>query len=66
MKVVLRSLATLALLAVAAFCGFGFVASYESPDFGPFRVIYGAVGVACAAGVVAAWWRPGGRAAPGP
>ncbi|MGQ0552833.1 MAG: hypothetical protein ACT4PU_06390 [Planctomycetota bacterium] len=51
-----RILLALLLLAVAAFCGFGFMATYEPTDgsgFMAWRIGYGVVGVLCLGG--AAW-----------
>ena len=55
MRLVLRLALTLILVAIAAFCCFGFLASFESPDFLVFRWLYGAVVVACVAAMVAVW-----------
>jgi hypothetical protein len=51
----LRAGAAIPLLALAAFCGFGFLASWE-PDVVPgmnaiFRVLYPVIAVTCIAGV---------------
>lgn len=48
----MRILITLMALALLAFCGFGFLASYESPGFIAWRIGYGITGAACL-GVVA-------------
>lgn len=57
MKVILTIVMSLLLLAVAAFCLFGFLATFEPTDrpsqFLAFRVGYGVVGVGCLAGIVA-------------
>jgi hypothetical protein len=55
MRLILRLALTLVLVAIAAFCCFGFMASYESPDFLIFRWLYGAVFIACVAAIVAIW-----------
>ena len=38
------------LIALAGFCVFGFLATYEPPGSPTLRVIYGAVGLLCLAG----------------
>ncbi len=55
MSTLVRILFALVLFAVAAFCVFGFMATYEPPADAnlPLRVIYGLVGIGCLAG--AAW-----------
>ena len=57
MKIILTVVASLLLLAVAAFCLFGFLATFEPTDspgrFLAFRIGYGVVGVGCLAGIVA-------------
>ncbi len=55
MSTLVRILFALLLLAVAGFCVFGFMATYEPPaDVNRLlRVIYGVVGIGCVAG--AAW-----------
>lgn len=53
MATVARVVVSAALLAVAAFCAFGFLATYEPPGFPAARAVYGTVGAAC---VVAAGW----------
>jgi hypothetical protein len=55
MRLILRLALTLVLVAIAAFCCFGFMASYESPDFLMFRWFYGTVVIACVAAIVAVW-----------
>jgi hypothetical protein len=47
-----RIVVSLLLLAVAAFCGFGFLATFEPPGFVGLRVGY-AVGIAISLGGVA-------------
>lgn len=60
----LRIVGVLALPALAGFCFFGFLATYEPPGSRTLRIAYAVVGVACVAGagVVASGgrWR-GGR-----
>ena len=56
---VIKLLASLALLAVAAFCGFGFLATFEPPGSVGWRIGYTVVGLACLA--AAAWLLLGGR-----
>ena len=55
MSTLVHVLFALVLLAIAAFCVFGFMATFEPPADAnkPLRVIYGLVGVGCLAG--AAW-----------
>ncbi len=55
MRIVLRLALTLILIAVTAFCGFGFLASYEPPGLIVFRWLYGAVAIACVVAIVAVW-----------
>jgi hypothetical protein len=43
------------LLAIAAFCGFGFLATFEPLDRGTqlfWRIVYGLVGLACLAQIL--------------
>lgn len=55
MKLLLIVVACLFLLAIAAFCGFGFLATLEPTDrtteFMVFRIVYGAVGFGCLFGI---------------
>jgi hypothetical protein len=56
MVLVARALAAIIVVAIAAFCVFGFMATYEPLDPGAqitWRIIYGAIGGICA---VAAVW----------
>ena len=58
MRLILRLALTLVLVAVAAFCCFGFMASAEyKPDgiANPFRWLYGILFIACVATIVAIW-----------
>ncbi len=49
----MRAATAMALLLIAAFCGFGFVASGEpGPNHSYFRIGYAVLGVACAAAAV--------------
>ncbi|MCB1088257.1 MAG: hypothetical protein KDM63_14505 [Verrucomicrobiae bacterium] len=44
------------MLAVMAFCGFGFLATFEPLDASTqltWRIVYGLVGLACLGGIVA-------------
>jgi hypothetical protein len=43
----MRILIALIALAVLAFCGFGFLATYEPPGFMHWRIGYGIAGAAC-------------------
>jgi hypothetical protein len=56
---VLQSLARIfgavALLAVASFCVFGFLASFEPPTWFEFQVGYAALGCGCLMGAAALW-----------
>ena len=56
MKIVLAFFGSLLLLAVAAFCLFGFLATFEPTDrpgqFLAFRVGYAVVDIACLAGAI--------------
>jgi hypothetical protein len=57
MKILVAAIGCSLLLAVAAFCLFGFLASFEPTDrsgqFLPFRVGYALVGVSCIGGMAA-------------
>jgi hypothetical protein len=60
MRLILRLALTLVLVAIAAFCCFGFMASYEPPVIPEsanlvIRWLYGAVAVACVVAIVAVW-----------
>ena len=50
MPMLIRVVATLLLLFLAAFCIFGFLATYEPPGYPILRLIYGAASLACLAG----------------
>jgi hypothetical protein len=45
----MRILFALIALAILAFCGFGFLATYEPPGFMAWRIGYGIAGAACLA-----------------
>lgn len=55
MKLFVAILGSFLLLAVAAFCGFGFLATLEPTDnvtqFMAFRIVYSVIGVGCLVGV---------------
>lgn len=51
--IVLRLIAVMTLLLVAAFCAFGILATFEPPGSQMWRIGYAAAGVACL--VAAAW-----------
>ena len=55
MKLLVAILGSLPLLAVAAFCGFGFLATFEPSDnatqFIAFRIGYSVIGIGCFVGV---------------
>lgn len=53
MKILLAMIGSVLLLAVAAFCAFGFLATFEPGDFMVFRVGYAVVGLGCVAGAIA-------------
>ena len=55
MRIVLRLALTLVLVAVTAFCCFGFLASFEPPGFLVFRWLYGAVAITCVVSIAAVW-----------
>jgi len=61
--VIARLLASLALLAVAGFCAFGFMASFEPGCWWGWKAVYAGLGAACLAGTVMVWWS-GARAEP--
>ena len=61
MRIVSRLALTLILVAVTAFCCFGFFASFEPPGFLVFRWLYGAVAIACVIAIVAVWLRSPSR-----
>ena len=50
MRYGLRLWLALMLLPVAAFCGFGFLATYEPPGYPVLRLAYGILGVSCLVG----------------
>lgn len=50
MPMLARMLVALVLLAVAGFCVFGFLATFEPPGFPSVRLVYGVVGCLCLAG----------------
>lgn len=61
MKLFLAVIAAILLLLIAAFCVFGFMATFEPTDrpevFMAFRIAYGVVGIGCLGGVVGLiWW----------
>lgn len=51
--IAIRIVMILFFLLIAAFCAFGLLASFESPGFIGWRIVYGAAGLACLLG--AAW-----------
>ena len=55
MKILIAILGSLLLLAIAAFCAFGFMATFEPTDrtaeFLAFRIGYAVVGLGCLVGV---------------
>jgi hypothetical protein len=51
-----RFLAVLVLFAIAAFCGYGLLASFEPPGSWGVRSIYGLAGCGCLAGIAALLW----------
>lgn len=53
-----RILGAMSLLAVALFCVFGFLASFEPGNGLPWKIGYGALGCGCLAGSVALFLRP--------
>ena len=57
MKIILAIIGSLLLLSIAAFCLFGFLATFEPTDtpgqFMAFRIAYGVIGIGCLAGIVA-------------
>ncbi len=55
MHLVSKLALTVILVAIAAFCCFGFLASFESPDYLVFRWLYGVMAVACVAAIVTVW-----------
>jgi len=50
MPLAVRILLALLLLAVTAFCVFGFLATYEPPGALALRIVYGVAGVLCLIG----------------
>jgi len=56
MATVARIVGTMVLLAVAAFCAFGFMATYEAPGWPVLRTVYAVIAAVCLAGVVGVWW----------
>lgn len=54
----IRIFSAVILLAVAAFCGIGFLATYEPPGWPVLRIVYAVVGIACIGGSVgSAVWK---------
>jgi hypothetical protein len=57
MRITVTIIGSLLLLAIAAFCAFGFLATFEPSDtpgmFMVFRIGYSVVGVACLVGTIA-------------
>jgi len=56
MRVIIASIGSLILLAIAAFCIFGFLATYEPDEtleYMAFRIGYAVIGLGCLAGIVA-------------
>lgn len=51
MPLTTRLVIALLLLFIAGFCGFGFLASFESPEFMGWRIGYTLIGVLCLVGV---------------
>ena len=51
MRMLIRAVVAFFLLGVAAFCIFGFLATYEPPGFPGWRLIYGAASLTCVAGI---------------
>jgi hypothetical protein len=56
MQLVLRLALTLSLLVILAFCGFGFLATFEPPGFLFFRLLYASVALGCLLTIVAIWY----------
>ncbi len=56
MAAVARVVGTLVLLAAAAFCTFGFLATFEPPGWPVARAVYALIVLGCLAGVVGVWW----------
>ena len=55
MPIVTRWSLTLILEAIVAFCGFGFLATFEPPGFVAWRLMYGTVALVCVVTIVAVW-----------
>jgi hypothetical protein len=57
MRIVVAIIGIVMLLAVAAFCVFGFMATFEPTDrtveFMAFRIGYAVIGLGCLAGIIA-------------
>ena len=57
MKLILTVVGSILLLAIVAFCLFGFLATFETTDrpgmFVAFRVGYAVVGISCLVGTIA-------------
>jgi hypothetical protein len=58
LKILVQCLGVLALLAVALFCVFGFLASFEPGNGLPWKLGYGVLGCSCLTGAVALLRRP--------
>ena len=55
MHLISRMALTSILAAIAAFCCYGFLATFEPPGFLVFRWLYGAVAVGCIIAIAAVW-----------
>ncbi|MHC5537263.1 hypothetical protein ACYOEI_03385 [Singulisphaera rosea] len=55
MRIAWKMALTLILVTIIAFCGFGFLASFEPPGFPAVRWLYGSASVACTIGIFPIW-----------
>jgi hypothetical protein len=55
MRILPKVALALTIISIAAFCSFGFLASYEPPGFPAYRWLYGTAGLICVVAVVILW-----------
>ncbi len=56
MRMVPKLVLTVTLVAISVSCGNGFLATFEPPGFVAARLLYGAFGLACVAGMGVLWF----------
>ena len=55
MRIASKWALTVMLVAITAFCSFGFLASFEPPGFLAFRWLYGGVVIVSVVAILAVW-----------